>query len=121
MPLRDEFPPNESDYLGGKSDGYVYRTTFSGASLQHSYEMVCQFLREEGYSEIPLPADAKELAYFRLPTRNRQILLFEDNGYVHNPIKILFPQDSRQKRSLILEIYNENASGHLLRFYRKIE
>ncbi|MCB9285337.1 MAG: hypothetical protein H6563_14805 [Lewinellaceae bacterium] len=119
MALRDEFPPAGSDYLGGESDGYVYRTVFSGSNLQATYEMVRLFLKEEGYGDLPLPADSAEMELFRLPTRNRQILLFEDNGYVHNPVKILFPIDRRQKRTLILEIYNEQADGHLLRFHRK--
>ena len=121
MALREEFPPAGSDYLGGTSDGYVYRTIFAGATLAHSYEMVKQFLTQEGFASLPFPADVEELKMFRLPTRNRQILMFEDNGYVHNPIKIIFPTDARQKRALILEIYNESAPKHLLRFHGKIE
>lgn len=121
MALREEFPPAGADYLGGESDGCVYRTVFSGSNLEQTFQMVRIFLKEEGYGDVPLPADAEELSLFRLPTRNRQILLFEDNGYVHNPVKILFPNDRRQKRTLILEIYNEQAEGHLLRFHRKKE
>ncbi|MFM9948208.1 MAG: hypothetical protein ACKV1O_09745 [Saprospiraceae bacterium] len=117
MPLRYEFPPAGLEYLGGESDGYEYRTTFGGASLAHSYEMVRQFLKEEGYTEIPLPANVQELVLFRLPTRNKQILMFEDNGYVHNPVKILFPTDGRKKNVLILCLYNEAAPDHLLRFH----
>ena len=120
MPLRTEFPSDGEEYLGGESDGKVYRTTFAGGSLGHSYDMVRQFLKEEGYGEIPLPADVEELELFRLKTRNRQILLFEDNGYKHNPIKILFPADGRKKRTLILEIYNEGAPRHLLRFHNRL-
>ena len=82
--------------------------------------MVCQFLKEEGYSDVPLPRDARELAKFRLPTRNRQILLFEDNGYVHNPVKIIFPTDSRKRSTLILCLYNESDPQHLLRFHRRL-
>ena len=120
MPLRKEFPAAGSDYLGGTSDGYVYRTVFAGGNLAMTYEMIRQFLAEEGFADLPLPRDLEELKKFRLPVRNRQILLFEDNGYVHNPVKILFPTDGRQKRSLILEIYNESAPNHLLRFHGKI-
>lgn len=105
--------------LGGESDGLVFRTAFGGASLEKSYEMICAFLQEEGYEDVPLPKDADELNKFRLNTRNQQVLLFEDNGYVHNPIKILFPNDRRKKRVLLLEIYNEKAEGHLLRFHGK--
>ena len=71
------------------------------------------------YGDVPIPKNSVELECFRLPTRNRQILLFEDNGYIHYPIKILFPVDGRQKRKLILCIYNENAEDALLRFHRK--
>lgn len=117
--MRQDFPPEGSDYLGGTSDGLVYRTVFSGGSLKHTFEMVRQFLMDEGYAEIPLPNSVEELAKFKLATRNRQILLFEDNGYVHNPVKILFPTDGRQKKALILEIHNEHAPGHLLRFHRR--
>jgi len=121
MPLREEFPPAGSDYLGGSSDGYEYRTTFAGMNLGHTYEMIKQFLLEEGYDKIPLPNTEEDLLLFRLPTRNKQILLFEDNGYVHNPIKILFPIDRRKKKILTLCLYNEKAPDHLLRFHRVLE
>lgn len=121
MALRKDFPPPGTDYLGGESDGYEYRTVFAGSSLQATYEMVRQFLREEGYTDIPLPRNAEELNLFRLPTRNRQILLFEDNGYVHNPIKILFPVDRRKRSTLILCVYNEEDPEHLLKFHRVLD
>ena len=116
--LREAFPSAGSEYLGGESDGWEYKTMFSGTNLEHTYSMVRQFLEDEGYKDIPLPANAKELELFRLPTRNKQILLFEDNGYVHNPIKILFPLDRRKRATLILCIYNEKEPQHLLRFHR---
>jgi len=81
MSLRTEFPAQSEEYLGGESDGLVYTSVFAGASLAHSYEMICQFLREEGYENVPVPKDVRELAQFRLNTRNRQILMYEDNGY----------------------------------------
>lgn len=118
--LRENFPKAGEEYLGEPSDGIVYRTTFAGSSLSHTFEMIRQFLREEGFENIPLPRDADELRCFRLNTRNKQILLFEDNGYAHNPVKILFPRDGRNKKQLILEIYNERADRHLLRFHGKI-
>ena len=121
MALRNEFPPSGSDYLGGTSDGYEYKTIFSGSSLEQSFEMVRQFLKEEGYENIPLPKDVEELKLFKLPTRNKQILLFEDNGYVHNPVKILFPKDGRKKKTLILCIYNEKDDQHLLKFHNILE
>lgn len=119
--LREEFPPAGSDYLGGESDGWEYKTVFSGTNLKHTYGMVRQFLEEEGYEDIPLPANAEELELFRLPTRNKQILMFEDNGYVHNPVKILFPLDRRKRSTLILCIYNEDVPKHLLRFHRVLK
>ena len=118
--MKNNFPKKGEEYMGGQSDGYVYRTVFSGSSLEDSYDMVCQFLIEEGYKDLPLPKDAAELEQFRYYTRNKQVLLFEDNGYIHNPIKILFPHDRRKKRTLILEIYNEKEENHLLRFHRRL-
>lgn len=119
MALRDEFPPEGLEYVGGESDGQEYRTVFSGMNLKYSYDMIVAFLKEEGYEDIPIPKSVEELTLFRLPTRNRQILLFEDNGYQHFPIKILFPIDGRNKRKLTLHIYNEQAEDALLRFHRK--
>jgi len=121
MPLRTEFPDLGEEYLGEESDGKVYQITFAGGNLAHSYEMVQQFLKEEGYQDIPIPKDVDELLRFKLKTRNKQILLFEDNGYKHNPVKILFPVDQRKKRTLILKIYNEKAPEHLLRFHNRLE
>ena len=107
--------------MGGESDGYEYRTVFAGSNLEATYDMVRQFLKEEGYGDVPVPRDAAELKLFRLPTRNRQILLFEDNGYVHNPVKILFPVDRRKRSTLILCLYNEQDDKHLLKFHRVLE
>lgn len=121
MALREDFPPAGSDYLGGESDGYEYRTVFAGSNLETTFEMVRQFLKEEGYGDIPLPRNAEELKLFRLPTRNKQILLFEDSGYVHNPVKVLFPLDRRKKTTLILCLYNEADPQHLLKFHRVLE
>lgn len=117
MSLRTNFPPKGSDYMGGESDGYEYKTVFAGSKLEHSYEMVRQFLFEEGYKDVPIPKDANELELFRIPTRNKQILLFEENGYRHNPIKILFSLDRRKKNTLTLCIYNEQDPQHLLKFH----
>ncbi len=121
MALRETFPLAGEDYLGGECDGYIYRSVFAGSRLEHSYDMIRQFLYEEGYGQLPLPRDADELLLFRLPVRNRQILLFEDNGYVHNPVKILFPIDRRKRSTLLLLIYNEKDPDHLLKFHRKLE
>ena len=121
MAFRNDFPNSESaDEFGGISDGFVFETAFAGASLERSYEMVKQFLLETGYVNLPLPRDAQELEMFRLSTRNKQILLFEENGYVHNPIKILFHADRRKKNTLILKLYNEQAPNHLLRFHGRL-
>lgn len=119
MRLRESFPAAGSHYLGGESDGYEYHTTFSGSSLRASYDMVKSFLQEEGYGDIPIPKDLEELVQFRLSTRNKQILLFDDNGYCHNPVKILFPLDRRKRRTILLYLYNENDPHHLLKFHKK--
>ncbi|AEE49183.1 hypothetical protein [Haliscomenobacter hydrossis] len=121
MPLREEFPEAGSDYMGGTCDGYEYQTIFAGSRLQASYDMVRQFLKEEGYGDVPLPKDAEELKLFRLPSRNKQLLMFEDNGYIHNPVKLLFPYDGRNKNTLILCVYNEKDAQHLLKFHRILE
>lgn len=115
-PMREEFPPAGSEYMGGASDGWEYRSVFAGAKLAYTYEMVKQFLREEGYGDVPLPETADDLRLFRRP-RVRQLQLFGERGYIHNPIKILFPDDSRQRNTLILCVYNEREEGHLLRFH----
>jgi hypothetical protein len=120
MALRDDFPPAGSDYMGGECDGYEYKTVFWGTSLEIAFAMVRQFLLEEGYQDVPIPKNAAELSLFRIPAKNGQIILFEDNGYVHNPIKILFPQDRRKKNTLILCVYNEGDEHHLLKFHRKL-
>jgi hypothetical protein len=118
VPLRQRFPGAGETYAGGTCDGYEYRSVFAGASLIQSYDMIKAFLAEEGYGDLPLPRDADELCRFRLPIRNKQILLFEDNGYVHNPVKILFPHDRRKKSTLILCLYNEEDPDHLIKFHR---
>ncbi len=117
MPIRTQFPEAGSSYLEGKSDGWEYRTVFSGSSIKHSYQMVRQFLLEEGYADIPLPENEEDLLLFKFPHKNGQILLFAENGYVHNPIKILFHPHRNKSNTLILCIYNEQIPGHLLRFY----
>ena len=120
MSLRTAFPTMPGEHKGGTSDGYCYRTCFSGASLEHSLQMVQQFLIEEGYGDLPLPKNEEELKMFRLPSRNKQLMMFEDNGYVHNPIKVLFSDNPRQTKMLILEIYDEKAPKHLLRFHKRL-
>ena len=119
IPIREAFPTAEDEYLGGKSDGNVYSTVFISKKGESTYAMIRSFLKEEGYGDIPLPVNFEELLKFRIPSRNKQILLFEDNGYTHNPVKILFPKTGKSNKTLLLELYNEDAEGHLLRFHRK--
>src|SRR5690606_40789784 len=83
---------------------FPYTTLFRSC-----YEMVCQFLQEEGYGDIPLPENASEFLLFRTPA-GRQLALFEDNGYLHNPIKILFPADGRKKNRLDRKSTRLNSS-----------
>ncbi len=120
MGLRTNFPTEPGEHEGGDFDGYCFRSKFVGASFDQILEMIRVFLKEEGYGDLPLPKDAEELSRFKIPTKNRQILMFEDNGYVHNPIKILFPDDARKGKMLILEIYDDKAPNHLLRFHKRM-
>jgi hypothetical protein len=117
MALREDFPKAGDDYAGGQSDGWQYTTRFAGSSLTQSYEMLKAFLAEEGYDDLPLPADVKELLAFRAPKSERQFRLFQDNGYVHNPIKITFPGTAPSPKTLELRVFNDKEPGHLLRFY----
>lgn len=120
MALRDNFPPAGDEFMGGYSDGWCYETVFAGSNLQHSLDMIATFLEEEGYGDVPLPNSAEDLLLFKIPTRNRQIVLFEENGYAHNPVKILFPEKSKIKSKLILRIYNEAIPDHLIKFHNVI-
>ncbi len=115
--MRRRFPEAGSEYEGGTSDGYEYRCVFNGSKLDASLDMIRDFLKQEGYGEIPLPKNAEELLLFRHPSNRGQMMLFGDNGYAHNPIKILFPKDRRKKSQLILYIYNESHPDHLIRFH----
>jgi hypothetical protein len=78
--------------------------------------MLRQFLHEEGYANVPLPESITELKLFKKPRRG-QLLLFSERGYTHNPVKILFPADAKQRNTLILCVYNEQEPSHLLRFH----
>lgn len=116
--LRENFPERGTNYQGGVSDGWQYRVVFAGGTFKKSYAMIVAFLREEGYGDLPLPASVEELKLFRFQKRSQMIRLFEENGYLHNPIKILFPPPGTEKRgSLILCIFNEEVEGHLVRFH----
>ena len=119
--IRDDFPPEGSTYEGGISDGWQYQIRFAGSNLQNSLDMVRAFLEEEGYADVPLPKTAHELLHFRLAKKQDQILLFSDNGYVHNPLKILFDPNDRIPKKLLLCIFNEKRDNHLLKFHGKIK
>jgi hypothetical protein len=119
--IREEFPVANSNYEGGISDGWQYQIKFAGSNLQSSLDMIKSFLEEEGYADTPMPTTAADLLHFRLPTKQDQILLFGDNGYVHNPIKILFDAQERFPKKLLLCIFNEKTENHLLRFHGKIK
>lgn len=116
VPIRERFPPAGSDYMSGCSDGWEYRTVFAGTKLVYTYEMVKQFLQEEGYGNIPIPETVEDLRLFKRP-RSKQLQLFSEHGYVHNPLKIMFPENPQQRNTLVLYLYNEQAEGHLLRFH----
>lgn len=117
--IRHAFPAADEEREGGRSDGYCFRVIFAAGRLERTYEMVVAFLHEQGYGDLPLPADAAELRRFRQPPKLRhQLSMFGDNGYVHNPLKILFPVPAGHRGALVVELYNEKAADHLLRFHR---
>lgn len=117
--IRYNFPARGEEAAGGISDGYCFRITFAAGRLDRTYGMVKAFLQEEGYGGLPLPKDSEELCLFRLPPKLRhQLSLFGDNGYVHNPIKILFPVPAGRRGGLTVELYNEAYPDHLMRFHR---
>ena len=116
--IRTHFPEAGEAYDGGLSDGYVYRITFAAGRLDRTYELIRVFLKEHGYGSVPIPADTRELRAFRLPPKLRQQLsLFGEDGYVHNPLRILFPREGARRGALLLELYNEAETGHLLKFH----
>ncbi len=118
--LRYAFPPPGPVAEGGASDGYCFRIQFAAGRLERTYELIVAFLREQGYAQVPIPADANELRRFRLPPKLRhQLSLFGEDGYVHNPVKILFPKPAGSRGALVLELYDEAARGHLLKFHRR--
>ena len=117
MALRNNFPKKDEEYLGVTTDGWEYTTSFTSSSLQDSYQMLQRFLNQEGYQDIPLPKSIEELLLFKNPPNRPQMMLFNENGYFHNPIKIFFPNGKRKEQDLILKVYNENAAHHLLRFH----
>jgi len=117
--IRQNFPAAGESVEGGTSDGYRYRVSFAAGRLEATYAMVRAFLEEHGYGDIPLPKDAAELRLFRLPPKLRhQLSLFGDNGYVHNPVRILFPVPAGRQGALLLELFNEADPDHLVRFHR---
>ncbi|MCB9315203.1 MAG: hypothetical protein H6569_03610 [Lewinellaceae bacterium] len=116
MPMREQFPPAGSNYMGGQSDGWEYRSIFAGTKLAYTYDMVKQFLQEEGYGNVPIPETAEQLRLFKRP-RGRQLQLFTEQGYSHNPVRILFPPAGQERNALILCLYNEQVEDHLLRFH----
>jgi hypothetical protein len=119
LPIRYHFPEAGEELSGGQSDGWEYRTVFVGSKLEYTYRMVVEFLKEHGYGDVPIPANADELKLFRKSGKG-QLQLFSEKGYVHNPIKILFHPDRKMRFALILCLYNEAIPGHLLRFHGKI-
>lgn len=118
--LYTHFPAAGQRYEGGYSDGYCYRIVFSSGRFETSFNLLREFLWEEGFKGVPLPRDTEELLRFRLPPRLRhQLSFFGDNGYVHNPVKILFPVTPGRRGELILEVYDRGHPEHLLRFHRR--
>ncbi len=119
MALRDNFPPYGSTILGGTSDGLVYRTAFAGTSLTATLLMVRAFLDEEGYEQVPIPRTDAEMLAFLHPEQGRHPHLFEEPDYAHNPVRLILPRRDRRRKKILVELYNEGAPDHLLRFHRR--
>lgn len=118
MSIRSNFPSESEDIQGGESDGIVFSTVFAGTTYSNSFQMIVEFLKEEGYDNVPLPKDFNELKLFRSKCLKNQLKLFDDIGYQHFPIKILFPELRKYPRkALLLKIYNEDVDDNLLRFF----
>ncbi len=118
--IKEDFPVEGSRYEGGISDGWQYQIKFSGRNLQSSLDMIKSFLEEEGYGALPIPETGADLLHFRFPAKHQQLQLFVDNGYIHNPIKILFDTGEARPKTLTLCIFNEKIPQHLLKFHGKI-
>ncbi len=121
MVIRENFPPYGSEVMGGTSDGLVYTTAFAGSSLGATLGLIRAFLDEQGYPEVPIPRTADEMLSFLQPERGRHPHLFEEPDYAHNPVRLVFPRRDRLRRKLIVELYNEAAPEHLLRFHRRLD
>jgi len=118
MSIRSNFPSESEEILGGLSDGLVFSTIFAGTTYANSYQMILEFLKEEGFENLPVPKDFDELKMFRTKCLKNQLKLFDDIGYQHFPIKILFPELRKYpKKALLLKIYNEDIDDNLLRFF----
>ena len=121
LQLRRNFPEAGQVAEGGTSDGYRYRIEFAAGRYEATYGLLVSFLREQGYANVVIPRDYNELKAFRLPAKLRhQLSLFGDDGYVHNPLKILFPKPAGRRGALVLELFNEADPQHLLKFHRKL-
>ena len=118
MSIRLNFPTETDDNQGGVSDGVVFTTVFAGSTYVNTFEMVKEFLKENDFGDLPLPKNFEELKLFRLKCMKNQLKLFDDIGYQHYPIKIIFPEPKKYPRkALMLKIYNENVEDNLLRFF----
>lgn len=115
--IRAVFPVAGATHLGGTSDGVRYRTLFGARTLSASYKLLRQFLTEQGYENLIIPADAEELSRFRHPPGNKAIKLFEEYGYQHFPVKIIFHPHMKKEHTLILYLYNEQVDDVLLQFH----
>lgn len=107
--------------MGGTSDGLIYTTAFAASSLDATLALIRAFLDEQGYPEVPIPRTGTEMLAFLQPEHGRHPHLFEQPDYAHNPVRLVFPRRDRLRRKLVVEIYNESAPEHLLRFHRRLD
>ncbi len=121
MQIRENFPPYGSEPLGGTSDGLVYSTAFAASNLDATLVLIRAFLDEQGYGDVPIPRTAADMMAFLHPEHGRHPHLFEQPDYAHNPVRLVFPRRDRLRRKIVVELYNESAPEHLLRFHRRLD
>ena len=57
-PMREQFPAAGTDYMGGSSDGWEYRSVFAGSKLAYTFEMVKQAVLDRQHMHglnLPMP------------------------------------------------------------------
>lgn len=106
--IRNNFPPKGSEYRGGMSDGWCYRTSICSSDPEVDLvPTIRKFLDDEGYSSVPLPPNAERLW--------RDYLLADAKAgsarnYVWHPV--IISQCSYYENGVDIFIFNEKYPDH---------